>query len=152
MRQVGALVVVVLLAAACSKEQPAPPASPAPAPAVPVASMDNMLRGARLFQEHCAQCHGPEAQGHPDWQNPEILAAAPPLDHSGKAWKRRRAELVAAIQNGARRKGEQVMPAWKGRLTDAEVDDIVTWFTALWPNEVYEQWQKANAPAGPGKG
>jgi mono/diheme cytochrome c family protein len=36
------------------------------------------------------------------------------------------------------------MPAWKGRLSDREIEDIITWYQALWPPEVYERWRKAN--------
>lgn len=112
--------------------------------------METMLRGARLYQENCAQCHGPEAQGHPDWQNPAVTAA-PPLNGTGNAWKRSRSELVAIIQNGVIRSGQPVMPAWKGRVEGKDLDDLVTWFTALWPNDVYERWQAVNAGSAPTK-
>ena len=135
---------------ACSREEPAPkraePATAAPAlPEIaPVPSIEALNRGARLFQEHCAQCHGPEAQGHPDWQTPGVVAA-PPLNGTGNDWKRTRAQLIAVIVNGSKRNGELVMPGWKGRLTDAEIGDLITWFQALWPPEVYARWHKANA-------
>lgn len=108
--------------------------------------MESILRGARVFQEQCAQCHGPDAQGHPDWQNPQVTAA-PPLNGTGNEWKRSKSELIAVIQNGAKRDGQPVMPGWKGRLTDQEIDDVIAWFQALWPVEVYEKWQKTNAVA-----
>jgi len=109
----------------------------------PVPSIEALNRGAKLFQEHCAQCHGPEAQGHPDWQTPGVVAA-PPLNGTGNDWKRTRAELAAVITNGSKRDGNLVMPAWKGRLTDDEIGDMITWFQALWPPEVYARWQQAN--------
>jgi len=135
---------------ACSREEPAPgPGAPATATPVlpalaPVPSIEALNRGARLFQEHCAQCHGPEAQGHPDWQTPGVVAA-PPLNGTGNDWKRSRAQLVTVIANGSKRNGEPVMPGWKGRLSDAEVNDVIAWFQALWPQEVYARWQRANA-------
>jgi mono/diheme cytochrome c family protein len=112
---------------------------------------ESLFSGVRLFHEHCAQCHGPEAQGHPDWQNPKV-AAAPPLDGSGNVWKRRKQDMIAVIKEGVKRNGEPVMPAWKGRLSDREIEDIITWYQALWPADVYERWRKANvsesAPRG----
>lgn len=111
-------------------------------------SLAALDRGARLFQEHCAQCHGPEAQGHPDWQTPGVVAA-PPLDGTGNDAKRSRAELIAVIENGAKRNGVLVMPGWKQRMTDAEINDVVAWFQALWPPDVYGRWQRAQtAQAG----
>lgn len=113
-------------------------------------SLESVARGAHLYQEHCAQCHGPEAQGHPDWENPQVVAA-PPLNGSGNEWKKKKVELVAVIKNGAKRNNEAVMPGWQGRLSDQEIDDVVTWFQALWPIDVYDRWLKVNAGAAPEK-
>ena len=135
------------LLVACGKEEPVAPLTPGQT-AFP---MESILQGARVYQEHCAQCHGPDAQGHPDWQNPKV-PAAPPLNGTGNEWKRTKAELVNTILNGAVRDGASVMPAWKGRLTQQEVEDIVAWFQALWPVEVYEKWHKANVAAATPKG
>jgi len=37
------------------------------------------------------------------------------------------------------------MPGWKDRLNDADVNDLIAWFQALWPPEVYTRWQRTNA-------
>lgn len=110
-------------------------------------SIESVARGAQLYQEHCAQCHGPEAQGHPDWENPQVVAA-PPLNGSGNEWKKKKVELVSVIKNGAKRNNEAVMPGWEGRLSEEEIDDVVTWFQALWPIDVYDRWLKVNAGSG----
>src|SRR3989338_2633697 len=119
------------LLAACGKEEPVAPLTPGQT-AFP---MESILQGARVYQEHCAQCHGPDAQGHPDWQNPKV-AAAPPLNGSGNDWKRTKAELVEVVLNGVKRDGVPVMPSWKGRVNEQEVEDVITWFQALWPAEI----------------
>lgn len=141
------LVLAGLWAAGCERKEatsaPASSTSPTLPALEPAPSLAALNRGARLFQEHCAQCHGPEAQGHPDWQTPGVVAA-PPLDGTGNDWKRTRAELVAVILDGAKRNGTLVMPGWKGRLSDAEVDDLIAWFQALWPVTVYSQWLARN--------
>ncbi len=143
------LALVSLLMVVCACQKDASPPAPTTAPTLDVpASLAELNRGARLFEEQCAQCHGPEAQGHPDWQTPGVVAA-PPLNGTGNDWKRTRAQLVAVIKNGAKRDGQQVMPAWNGRLTDTEIDDIISWFQALWPPEIYATWRKTNpAPRG----
>lgn len=136
----------VLVVVACGKEEPkgtAKGTATAPQAERPF-STESLFSGVRLFHQHCAQCHGPEAQGHPDWQNPKVVAA-PPLNGTGNAWKRRKQDMIAVINNGVKRNGEPVMPAWKGRLTDREIEDIITWYQALWPPEVYERWRQANA-------
>jgi mono/diheme cytochrome c family protein len=140
---------LALLALACGKKEEAPASGALQAPlgADRLLSVEAVVRGARLYQEHCAQCHGPEAQGHPDWENPKVIAA-PPLNGTGNEWKRRKADLVAIIRRGAKRGQETTMPGWDGRLTDQEIEDVIAWFQALWPMDVYDRWQKANAVAG----
>lgn len=116
-------------------------------------SVEAISRGAAVFQTHCAECHGPDAQGHPDWGNPNAqYVVAPPLDGNGPSPKRSRAELIDVIVNGVTRDAKQVMPGWKGRLKDSEVIDTITWFQALWPATIYEQWEKAQADGGKQRG
>lgn len=136
--------------AGCEQRQSqALPPSPARAPVIDaVPTLARLERGARLFQEHCAQCHGPEAQGHPDWQTPGVIAA-PPLNGTGNEWKRSRAEIVQVILHGAARDGVPVMPAWKGRLGTEDVNDVIAWFQALWPADVYNRWKHADAGSKP---
>ncbi len=148
MKRIGAVAVMaLLLAVACGKKEPAATSAGNIAQALQSDrpfSTASLIRGAKLYQENCAQCHGPEAQGHPDWANPQVVAA-PPLDGNGNVWKRRKRDLVATIKNGVIRQGQPVMPAWKDRLSDQDIDDIIDWFQALWPADVYDRWQKATA-------
>lgn len=146
MKQIVTVVVAALLVGACGKKEPEAPAVKDLTSALQnnrLFSTESLFRGVRLFHEHCAQCHGPEAQGHPDWRNPK-MAAAPPLDGTGNVWKRRKQDMIAVIKNGVKRNGDPVMPAWKDRLTDREIEDIITWYQALWPPEVHERWRKTN--------
>jgi mono/diheme cytochrome c family protein len=146
-----AAVLALGLLAGCEKKEPDVTDSSLQAPlgSDRPLSLESVARGAHLYQEHCAQCHGPEAQGHPDWENPQVVAA-PPLNGSGNEWKKKKTELVGVIKNGAKRNNEVVMPGWNGRLSDQEIEDIVTWFQALWPIDVYDRWLKVNAGDGPG--
>lgn len=133
--------------AACSKDDPSQGG------AIPAASRfdtASVARGAELYAEHCALCHGPQAQGHPDWQAPSdgSFAAAPPLNGTGNDRTRSRRELVAVIMDGVVRKdGVPVMPAWRQRLSESDIDDIIAWFLSQWPPPVYEGWYKANLGA-----
>ena len=153
MKHFGAVsVMALLLIVACGKKEPPVTTAQQIAQTLRTGrpfSTASLLRGVKLYQENCAQCHGPDAQGHPDWANPKVIAA-PPLDGNGNVWKRRKQDLIAIIKNGANRQGQPVMPAWKDRLSDQDIEDIIDWFQALWPADVYERWQKANAgPAAP---
>jgi mono/diheme cytochrome c family protein len=145
------LVLATAVLAACSRDETPAGAPGAALKADPQAEekMASIRHGGDLYLQHCAQCHGPRAQGHPDWENASAdYVAAPPLNGEGSVPKRKRVELVAVIKNGITKKGEAVMPAWKDRLSDSDVDAIVNWFVALWPDAIYEAWKKSNeAPA-----
>lgn len=150
---VPVLLAPAVFLAACSREEPA-----ATAPPLAVQQFDaaSLRHGAALFAEHCAQCHGPEGQGHPDWQTPsgDQFAAAPPLNGSGNDWKRSRVQLAAVIRDGARRASDkaEIMPSWKGRLKEPDIEDVINYMQSLWPADVYEAWSKAQAAAPTPKG
>jgi len=150
----GVVLAGLVLLAACSREDKT--ASVSPAVTVRHFDPNSLARGSALFAERCAQCHGPQGQGHPDWQTPSDgqFAAAPPLNGTGNDWKRSRAELATIIQKGVRRKSDkaEIMPAWKGRLTATDIDDVINWMQSLWPADVYETWNKAQSAGAPPKG
>lgn len=152
-RWFGVLVLLAIVIGGCEKKAADSSATTLQAPlgSDRPLSVESVMRGARLYQENCAQCHGPDAQGHPDWQNPQVLGAAPPLDGSGNEWKRKKSDLIDVVKKGIARGNEPVMPAWKERLSEQEIEDIVAWFQALWPLDVYDRWLKVNAGANPDK-
>ena len=152
MNKIWPLAFSLLLLWACSKESDQ---TAAPDSGIPMRhfNAESITRGARLFEEHCAQCHGPQAQGHPDWLTPSdgSFAAAPPLNGTGNDWKRSRTILAATIQNGGRRKSDNadIMPGWKGRLSERDIEDVLNWMQSLWPAEVYDTWYKSQVAAAP---
>ena len=151
MNKIWPLATTVALLVACSKEGEQKAAAPVTATAVRQFDPESVTRGARVFEQNCVVCHGPQAQGHPDWQTPSdgSFAAAPPLNGTGNDWKRSRSMLAATIQDGVRRKSDNeiIMPAWKGRLSERDVEDVLNWLQSLWPAEVYDAWNKAQATA-----
>lgn len=104
----------------------------------------NVTRGAGVFQQRCAECHGPEAQGHPDWQpdKKRKMIVAPPLNGNGPAHRRSPEQLTAAIKNGVRRGNIAAMPGWEGRVSEQEIKDVIVWMQAMWPPEVYDHWSR----------
>lgn len=148
-------------------EAPAPPASPAAEPAVPpaeeaksttppVASAqppknlaarkldpEKIKRGEAVYHKNCASCHGPNGEATPGWRNPgpDGRYPPPPLDGSAHAWHHSTETLERMIRLGSP-DGAGGMPAWDGRLTNQEIDDVIVWIKSLWPDEVYDIWYK----------
>jgi len=78
--------------------------------------------GADTYKAKCAMCHGPDglaanAMGKmykiPPFNSPELVKAPD-------------ADLIAATKNG---KGK--MPAYAGKLTDAQIKDVVAYVRTL---------------------
>lgn len=77
----------------------------------PQAQAADPLRGAELYRQHCAVCHG--AGGRP------VLPGAPDLTHPMALLKPDTA-LLETI-----RSGRAAMPAYAGQLRDREILDLV---------------------------
>ena len=102
-------------------------------------------RGLKLYQKNCASCHGKNAEGTPDWRKTEDdgMFPPPPLNGTGHTWHHPTKVLVNLIKNGTAKIGGK-MPAWKDKLSDQEINDILTWIKAQWPDEIYTAWYNNN--------
>lgn len=152
MNRFGLLSIPVVLAlAGCDAPAPAP-VSTAAAPAYTESPVEGgnrghdfatVMRGGKLFQENCAQCHGQLAQGAPQWQKPDAAGKypAPPLDGSGHAWHHPNDALIKTIRDGTVTLGGS-MPPWKEKLSDRDIEAIIAWFQARWPEEIYQSWRQ----------
>ena len=76
-------------------------------------------RGAKLFRQHCAACHGPDGHGTRDYAR---LAG------------QRRAYLIAtltAFRDGNRKRRSNIMSAQTRDLTDQDIAALATYLSAL---------------------
>ncbi len=39
------------------------------------------------------------------------------------------------------------MPAWKDKLSDPQIGDIMLWFQSLWRDDVYQAWYRMDQDA-----
>lgn len=133
---------------------PAPSATePAPPAAVPVTPPKNLAarkldsekikRGEAVYLANCASCHGPKGEATPGWRNPgaDGKYPPPPLDDSAHAWHHSTETLERMIRKGSPA-DVGGMPAWDGKLTDQQIDDVIVWIKSLWSDEVYDVWDK----------
>ena len=102
---------------------------------------EHVALGAPLYQQHCAGCHGLQAQGAPNWQRlePDGLYPPPPLNGSAHTWHHSLKGLYRTIWFG-----QNKMPAHKDRLSKAEILAILAWLQSHWPDEIYAAWDKLN--------
>jgi mono/diheme cytochrome c family protein len=78
--------------------------------------------GADIYKTKCAMCHGADGQAAtPMGKSMKILSVKDPAMVSAP-----NARLIASTTNG---KGK--MPAYKGKLTDAQIKDVVLYMRTL---------------------
>jgi mono/diheme cytochrome c family protein len=108
---------------------------------VPTLDQDEVALGREVYLNSCASCHGPNAEGAPNWTEPDASGNLPPPPHgdSGHTWRHSDAELARIIRNGQRdvfnESPELTMPAFAGRLTDEEIAAVIAYFKSLWSPE-----------------
>lgn len=99
-------------------------------------------RGLVVYERHCMECHGAQGRGQSgDWRVRDAQGhyPPPPLDDSAHAWHHPTAALLEAIRDGSPA-GEGNMPAWRGRLSEQDMRDVVAYIKSLWSDEVYRLW------------
>lgn len=100
-------------------------------------------RGEAVYRANCTGCHGPNGEATSDWRkpNPDGKYPPPPLDSSAHAWHHSTEVLKKTILKGTPPEIGS-MPAWEGKLTEQQVDDVVVWIKSLWSDEIYDLWYK----------
>lgn len=139
MKQFLLLLIVTGLLVACDQSAPG-------RAAVPSSGSDRhdpaqVARGAEVFRQNCATCHGDRAQGAFAWERPgaDGRYPPPPLDGSAHAWHHPQAALEQMIRAGTQAQGGN-MPAWGGKLSDSDIRAVIAWFQSLWPDPIYAAW------------
>ncbi|MDH5599932.1 MAG: cytochrome c [Gammaproteobacteria bacterium] len=98
-------------------------------------------QGQRLYQLNCSSCHGKQGEGAKNWQkrDKDGKNQPPPLNGTGHTWHHSPKALALVIRNGTGKIGGN-MPAWKDKLSNREIELILGWITAQWPDEIYTIW------------
>lgn len=147
-----AIVILAALAVAACNRTPEPAVTAPVSVAIPPErlaargmSAAQAQHGAAVYAQNCAVCHGARAEGAKDWHRPgaDGKYPPPPLDGSAHAWHHPRAQLKQIILDGTQPRGG--MPAWRGKLSEADVDAVIVWFQSSWPDDIYRAWRELDA-------
>lgn len=105
-----------------------------------------IARGGNIFQQNCASCHGLNAEGAPNWHKPGADGKNPPpaLNGTAHAWHHPMKALKHTISKGTLAIGGN-MPASGDRLSEQDIEDVIAWFQAKWPDEIWQTWAKNDA-------
>jgi mono/diheme cytochrome c family protein len=132
-----------LMLSACEKA-PDPAAALPPDAVLLKRDLDpaQVAHGRAVYDQHCAECHGTAGKGQPgDWRvrDADGMFPPPPLDDSAHAWHHPTAVLLQVIREGSPQ-GQGKMPAWNGKLSEQEMQDVVSYIKSLWSDEVFQHW------------
>jgi len=94
---------------------------------------DRESEGLRLYQIHCASCHGGPFGGNASDYPPRHNAV-------GHTWQHADCDLVAIIRDGPRaiRAGiapSQQMPAFRERLSTEGIHDVLAYIKTMWTDQ-----------------
>ncbi|WP_418317124.1 c-type cytochrome [Piscinibacter sakaiensis] len=105
-----------------------------------------LMEGEAIYKAECASCHGAKLEGQPDWRTRRAdgKMPAPPHDASGHTWHHPREQLAAIVKHGLVPPNAPAgyvsdMPAYAGKLSDKQIDNVLAWIESQWPAEIRQQ-------------
>jgi len=118
-------------------------------PPVPTLNPDRVALGATLYANNCAECHGANLEGAPDWKKPlpDGSLPPPPHDRSGHTWHHPDSLLLNIVANGGDPAFNSKMPAFKDKLSEEEMAAILEFIKSKWGKDEreFQWWMTATA-------
>jgi mono/diheme cytochrome c family protein len=106
--------------------------------------------GGSLYKTHCAECHGQNLEGQPNWRSrdAEGYLPAPPHDKSGHTWHHADELLFKLTKLGtasiAGPDYKTRMPAYADVLRDEEIVAVLSYIKSRWPNRIRKRHDRLN--------
>jgi mono/diheme cytochrome c family protein len=108
--------------------------------------------GKRVYDAHCAVCHGVSLEGQPNWRDrrPDGALPAPPHDAGGHTWHHPDQQLFDITKRGTAAfagPGYRTdMREFGSILSDAEIWAVLAYIKSTWPPEIRGRQERMNAP------
>ena len=130
------------------------PGSNVTVPPVPDLDPDLVAVGADLYAANCAECHGSDLRGDPNWMSPAEDGGfrPPPHDSSGHTWHHPDDLLIQIVLTGyGFDEPQSRMPTFGDTLSREEVEAILEYIKSHWgPEERAFQWEQTVRSSGGG--
>jgi len=116
---------------------------------------EQIALGREVYAANCAECHGVNLEGQPNWRrrNEDGRMPAPPHDESGHTWHHSDQNLFAITKLGV---GgivpgyESEMPAFEDILSDGEITAVLAFIKGTWPERRRSSQAQVTANDGSG--
>jgi len=113
-------------------------------------SKAQLTTGKAVFENHCAQCHGVQAQGLvANWKKrlADGSYPPPPLNGTAHAWHHALPLLLQIVQEGGAIYDGN-MPGFADVMNKQEQLAVVAYFQSFWNDDVYRLWKTDRDPSG----
>ena len=104
----------------------------------PALDSERVESGRAIYGQHCASCHGANAQGAPGWQERDEHGElpAPPHNTEGHTWRHSDAMLYEMVSKGWRdpfnKTKRLTMPAFSEALSPEQIRAVILYLKTLW--------------------
>ncbi len=117
---------------------------------IPYVDRAVVARGAVVYAEVCAVCHGKKLEGQPNWRErlPSGRLPAPPHDDSGHTWHHNDDHLFKVTKYGvaafAPAGYESDMPGFENQLSDTDIRASLAYIKAQWSDAIQRRHDLMN--------
>ena len=112
-----------------------------------------LVQGKRIYDTHCAACHGAQLQGQPNWRIRDASGRlpAPPHDASGHTWHHPDEVLFDITKFGVGKAAnlkdyDTAMPVYDKILSDEEIVAVLSFIKATWSPGIRRKQDEVNKP------
>ena len=112
-------------------------------PPLPTLEAARVERGAELYAQYCAECHGANLEGALDWKRPLADGSYPPPPHddSGHTWHHPDDLLLEIIAQGGDPAANSRMPAFGDDVSQDDIASVLDFIKSRWGTEARQfQW------------
>ena len=101
-----------------------------------------IAEGKEIYVQHCQSCHGDKLQGQPNFRQrlPNGKMPAPAHDATGHTWHHADWQLLEMTKTGRQpfrpSNYKTDMPAYKDKLSDAEIMMVLVFIKSTWPENI----------------
>ena len=117
-------------------------------PPIPTLNPESIAIGKQVYNQYCANCHGVNLEGVPNWKEMQSDGSflPPPHNSSGHTWHHPDPLLIEIITNGGDPDLYNTkMPGFGNQLTEMEINAVLDYIKSAWGQDQreYQWWMTA---------
>ncbi|NQV46804.1 MAG: c-type cytochrome [Rhodospirillaceae bacterium] len=113
-----------------------------------------VAQGQTIYSKSCADCHGSNLEGQPNWKikGADGMLPAPPHDATGHTWHHPDKMLFEVTKLGGGHNAPagfiSGMPAFGDSLSDEDIYAVLAYIKSRWPDDIRKRHKMMSERAG----